>query len=282
MKPGNSWYDADTLILNHEIPWELFLPQGNSFSDIHLIATKNLDGFNAGILIMRIHQWTVEFLADAYALPRLRPEVDLVGNVDQNALRWTSNREEYKSHVLFQPQNWYNGFQGPKGYETEIVKGDMLVHFAGINQDYNEEIKKTIMDEWFGKMKNQTQAWQVPIEQTRYPNEINDFWAVLKDARELLSTVDVRIDTSDPINAAVIAARDELKWAIEEEAFDTARVRKTASDMIQALEVAKNQQQPIPPVVDAQGDAADGGAPRAADAQAATAGQNDGSEQLQQ
>lgn len=42
-------------------------------------------------------------------------------------------QEPSKTHILYELQIWYNGLKGNPRAETEIKKGDLLVHFAGIN-----------------------------------------------------------------------------------------------------------------------------------------------------
>ena len=83
---GCRWYDTDTLILNQKIQWKLFLLP-NTFPNIILIATKNIDGFNAGLFFFRVDEWSVEFLSDTYSLPRLRPEIEFAGNIEQNSMK---------------------------------------------------------------------------------------------------------------------------------------------------------------------------------------------------
>lgn len=205
------------------------------------MATKNLDGFNAGLFFFRVDEWSVEILSDAYALRRLRPEIDIQGNIEQNALKYLFGQEPNKKHVLYQPQLWYNGFKGDERAETEISEGDMLVHFAGINHDYEKEKKNEIMSRWFARMAEQPDEWQVPLEKTKYPKEIEAFWTTFKAAKDMLDTVHVKPDSQSGPDQDVKRASDELKWAIEELAYDAAHVKKCMKDMGQALKAAENQ-----------------------------------------
>ena len=249
------------MILNPNVHWELFLPP-DAFSDINFMATKNLDGFNAGLFFFRVDQWSVDILSDAYSLPRLRPEIEISGNIEQNALKQLFGEESNKKHILYQPQLWYNGFKGDERAETEIHEGDMLVHFAGINHDNEGEMKKELMSQWFVKIEQQPDTWQVPLEKTKYPKEIEAFWTTLKTAKDMLDTVHVRPNTQSGPDQAVKRARDELKWAIEELAYDAAHLKKCMADMMQALRAAEtlqvgagsdglaDQQEPTRPGVD--------------------------------
>ena len=235
------WYDADTLILNPNIQWELFLPP-DTFPDINFMATKNLDGFNAGLFFFRVDEWSVDVLSDAYSLRRLRPEIEISGNIEQNALKYLFGQEQHKKHILYQPQLWYNGVKGNSRADTEISKGDMLVHFAGINHDNEEEMKYELMSQWFAKIEQQPDKWQVHLEKTKYPREIEAFWRTYKEAKDMLDTVHVRPESQSGPDQDVKRAKDELKWAVEELAFDAAHLKKCMDDMAQALKAAEKPQ----------------------------------------
>ena len=237
---GHSWYDADTLILNPNIQWEVFLPPTDNeiFSDIKILATKDVSGFNAGVFLCRIDEWVVDALTDAYALPRLYSEVDIAGNIEQNAMKWIFSQEENKKHVVYQPRLWYNWFSTVVRADKD-VKGDMLIHFSGINHDYEGQMKKGVMEAWFSKLTDPA-AWSVPLEKTRYPKEISAFWKHLRAARVLLSLVGDRSGTNILKNEhSIQLARNELKWAVEEEAYDVEKMNMTIHGMLHVLRTSE-------------------------------------------
>lgn len=191
---------------------------------------------------MRVSEWSVELLSDAYSLPRLRPKIEISGNIEQNALQYIFSQKPNKRHVLYQPQHWYNGFKGDGRAETEINEGDMLVHFAGINHDGEGEKKSELMSQWFAKIEQYLYKWQVPLERTKYPKEIADFWKTYKEAKEMMNTVYVRNDTRSGLDQEVTHAKDELKWAIEELAYDTKHLKKCMEYMARVLRAAEYPQ----------------------------------------
>ena len=264
---GHSWYDADTLILNPNIQWEIFLPPTDDvFSDIKFLATKDVSGFNAGVFLCRIDEWVIDTLTDAYALPRLYPDVDIAGNIEQNAMKWIFSQEENKKHVVYQPRLWYNWFSTMIRSDKD-VKGDMLIHFSGINHDYEGQMKKGVMEAWFSKLTDPA-AWTIPLEKTRYPKEITAFWKHLRAARVLLSYVGNRSGTNLLENEhSIQLARNELKWAVEEEAYDVEKMNTTIHGMLDALRVSERPEdqallqayeaeQAVEPVVQGLSDAA--------------------------
>ena len=237
---GHSWYDADTLILNPNIQWEVFLPPTDNeiFSDIKFLATKDVSGFNAGVFFCRVDEWVIDALTDAYALPRLYPEVDIAGNIEQNAMKWIFSQEQNKKHVVYQPRLWYNWFSTMIRPDKD-VKGDMLIHFSGINHDYEGQMKKGVMNAWFSKLTDPA-AWTVPLEKTRYPKEISAFWKNLRAARVLLSLVGDRGGTNLlKTEHSIQLARNELKWAVEEEAYDAEKMNMTTIGLLDALRMSE-------------------------------------------
>lgn len=235
-----SWYDADTMILNPNIQWETFLPPTDNdlFADIKVLATKDISGFNAGVFFCRVDEWLVDTLTDAYALPRLSPEVNITGNFEQNAMKWLFSKVDNKKHVVYQPDLWYNWFSTTHRPDDD-VKGDMIIHFSGINHDDENQLKKAIMEAWFSKLTDPA-SWSLPLEKTRYHKEVPAFWELLGVARKILSLVEDRGDTSIIENEITIqTARNELKWTAEEEAFDFEKMNQTIHDMVQALRVSE-------------------------------------------
>lgn len=219
----------------------MFLPP-DDLVDINFMATKNLDGFNAGLFFFRVDEWSVELLSDAYSLRRLRPEIDIVGNIEQNSMKYLFGLEQHKKHILYQPQSWYNGMKGQPRSETEINEGDLLVHFAGINHDNEEEMKNDIMTNWFADLEQHPGKWQVPPEQTKYPKAIEAFWKTYKEAKDMLDSVHVRPESQSGPDQEVKHAREELNWAVQELAYDLAHVKKCMRVMGQALSAAKEPQ----------------------------------------
>ena len=233
----SSWYDADTLIINPNVPWEVFLPptDDESFSDVKILATKDVSGFNAGLFFCRIDEWVVDVLTDSYALPRLYPEVQISGNIEQNAMKWIFSQRKQKKHIVYQPMLWYNWFS-QSGRPDAEAKGDMLVHFSGINHEGEGQMKKDVMETWFNKIQNDLNAWHVPLEETRYPKDVPAFWALFKRAREILAIVKDRGDTSTGEEERLIqVARTELQWTVEEEAFDGVKLKRVMQEMMEAL-----------------------------------------------
>jgi len=169
------WSDADALILNPNIPLSIFLPPPD-LPHIHFVGNKDWRGLNNGVFFVRVHPWTVSMFTSAMSFPICHQDVDLGGNVEQEAMRLTFERENggtddkgWRSGIVFMPRTWFNAYelfqdeiQG-SDYYNEIInstvqsypglkmkhkfegaRGSMITHFPGINGD----VRQKLMNDW--------------------------------------------------------------------------------------------------------------------------------------
>ena len=182
---GYRWFDADTIILNDAVPWTLFLPPSD-FNEVHLLATQDQNGFNAGMAIFRVCEWSVQMLSETLALRQLLPEVE-IQFFDQGALRWVMEKPDYVQHVMYQPHNWWNAFGlNRHPYETDRF----MLHFAGVDCCGQEESKGTVMGRWLDIVENNPQQYAMELEKTKLPKEVEDYWALMKRAKKALQDND--------------------------------------------------------------------------------------------
>lgn len=194
---SNSWFDADTIILNPNVPWTVFFPPPD-FDEIHILATQDQNSFNAGMVMFRVHEWTVQALSEALALRQLRPEVKF-DFYDQGALRWVIERQGYEEHVIYQPHNWWNpfGLEG-KPYATDAF----MLHFAGVDCCGQLESKGTVMERWLDIVESTPEQYAEELEKTRLPKEVEDFWGLARKAKKTMRNADDAKDTSRELQVA--------------------------------------------------------------------------------
>lgn len=223
----NRWFDADTLILNPNIPWTIFLPPSD-FDDIHVLGSQDQNGFNAGMMLVRVHEWTVKALAEVISLRQLKPEVKY-HFYDQGAFRWVCERPDYEEHMVYQPHSWWNTFGlGGEPYETDRF----LLHFAGVDCCGQPEKKTIVMGRWLDIVANHPEKHTVPLANTTYPAEVNEFWAKLKSARQLMTKATKWQNDTQYAEPDFKTAQSELKELILRHADDM----KMMSDGISKLE----------------------------------------------
>lgn len=163
--------------------------------------------------MMRINEWSVNFLTQATAIPLLRPDVPLGANMEQDAMKWVLDQEGYKEHAVYQPRLWYNAFAeglGPDGnLESETKAGDMLIHFAGSGH------KPARMGHWLDILDNEPEKVNIPLANLTLNNDINDFWANLRAARQALHNINECME-ADPVVQQVFVQHPELGDDMEE------------------------------------------------------------------
>lgn len=206
--------DADSIILNHSIPPELFLPP-EDIDDIHVVATKDHNGLNTGIMFLRVHSWTVNMLIESIANPLFYPEIDLGRLADQTSMAQVLEKETggpdgtgYKSHCVYMPRILFNAYEFSHGFEG--VHGTFLVHFPGLENERWEH-----MSRWLDIMEGEgREEWQLSIVETNYAAMVYLLWDNVREAKRELKTVERKKGT--PMDKA---AR-ELELALWEEAHN--------------------------------------------------------------
>ena len=154
--------------------------------------------------MFRVHEWTVQALSEALALRQLRPEVHIDFD-DQGALKWVIERKGYEEHVIYQPHSWWNPFGlGGNPYGTDAF----MLHFAGVDCCGQPESKGTVMGRWLDIVENKPEEYAAELEKTKFPKEVDEFWALLRTAKKTIMNVDSAKDSSRELQVA----RSEL-WA---------------------------------------------------------------------
>ena len=199
----HSWFDADTVILNHNVPWALFLPPSD-FSDIHLLMSSDMNGFNAGVFLIRVNAWSINLLTEATALPLLKPDLRL-DFAEQTALSWVSNQSDYVEHKVFQPRRWWNAYGD---------EGEFQVHFPGLPGDHRE----AAMGGWLDRLETTPEDLRSPLKYTPYPVAVKEFWSNLRGARDLKRKGE---ECQRELEAMKKSGKLELDWRLVE-SLDTA------------------------------------------------------------
>ncbi|RAR10550.1 glycosyltransferase family 34 protein [Stemphylium lycopersici] len=193
------WHDRDTMIMNPNIPLEIFLPPSaaaaartttaprkrkddkkenvdakTSSKDIKMILTNDRNGLNNGVFFLRVSTWAVEYLAAALSYPEYEPDVKLKYS-EQSAMEQVSLRPRFAPAIVHVPQRWFNGFP-PSAKDPQkpaaARPGSLLIHFAS-NRDGKRPERMAKWGRVLGEVGNE---WDVPLNGTRYGMEIEEFW----------------------------------------------------------------------------------------------------------
>ena len=177
-------------------------------------------------------------LADAQALPSLRPEITIKW-ADQGAMLESFSRPQFRDAVVFQPMHWYNEFQLQQSMvknSPNIHPGDMLIHFAGLTKD-----KRELMGPWLDRVESLADQWSVPLENTSYLRDVKEFWDTYGHAQDLLSrannTLTSRLSDIDSVQS-VLKASVHLQTMLWEAAEDIEAVRNRTKILAHVLQQA--------------------------------------------
>lgn len=234
----HSWFDADTIIINNNIPWTMFLPQEDSFSDIHFIASRDWNDLSYGVFLVRVNEWSINFLTQVATFPHSRPDVGTSNDIDIDAMWWVLEQSENQDHVTYQPRNWYNGYDHGDRGRSEIYEGDMQVHLVGVD---SERRKEAAVHWWLSKMEKSPQKMHMPLETSGYPEKVQTFWEVLKTAKELLQQSQQRSYKLRQNLKEVKAAEEDLQNFIRFAAFDIEGMITAMATLQRAYDVAEIQ-----------------------------------------
>jgi hypothetical protein len=184
--------------LNPHTRLETFLPPDDLIlNNIHLLLTKNWDGINNGVFPIRVHHWSVSLFSAYVAYPTLYPEENLAFR-DQTALWNLLERvPAFKNNYSIVPQRWFNSFpfnnafdkQGTWIYATpmtperfdsgdivddlqpwKVLKGDMVVHFAGAKH------RMSWMQPWIERTEMYLPEWSNSTYQQKREEEAKVYW----------------------------------------------------------------------------------------------------------
>lgn len=175
------WFDADTIIMNYNIPLELFLPKENdeTLKNIHVLIADDWNGLNNGIFGIRVSRYAAELFAGILAFRDFEPETQLSFQ-DQSAMDFMLKRRKFVNHVAKVPQRWFNAYatDDENAGASYIRPGDFLVHFAGVSD------RETQMNKWADRSEALTPKWNPPIAKTTYVDEIDRYWDRTKSLHE--------------------------------------------------------------------------------------------------
>lgn len=169
-------------------------------------------------------------LVEALAFPLYYPDTDLGFSADQQAMAWIMTKttvghegQGYADGMVYLPRPWINTYEWHHAYEGK--KGDMLVHFPGLQEDRWPHMQK-----WLEIVESTPLEWEVPLHETVYPDLTREFWDKFRAARDLARKVENELSAAKsgtPVAAreeALAALRDALRQHADEPEFLQERV----------------------------------------------------------
>ncbi|KAG4097288.1 hypothetical protein H8356DRAFT_1395216 [Neocallimastix lanati (nom. inval.)] len=170
------WVDNDVAILNPNIRLETFLPN-ETMNNVHLLAAyeylddpKYCCGINAGILFIRVHEWSLNLFTRAISYQYFNKE-KIIRYHDQTSLNNVLIESNETDHYVIFPQQYFNN--------RHYKKGEFLFHNFGGGS--GKEIR---FKEFFNKYKIE-EGWDLKTnEETR--KEVLDYYALPKEKQKTI------------------------------------------------------------------------------------------------
>lgn len=251
--------DADTIVLNENIPSSIFLPPaGPQFEHIHFIAGRDQNGLNIGVFLMRVNPWSMKLLVESLAYRLCNNDIDLGRNAEQLAMALTFNKTSagpmgtnFKDHVAYVPRWWFNTYdvyhEGEEpldffGKDAKVnhtfqgERGDFIVHFPG-RQDEEKAVFMTDWEDFIEGRDNGT--WAMPLEETRYPREIGAFWDRYKKAVDVMRAGEKAEGKHAGSAWGLVKAVDRLRISLAEEADNEEVMDMRVDDVEKELKAVK-------------------------------------------
>ncbi|KAH8749847.1 hypothetical protein F5882DRAFT_525098 [Hyaloscypha sp. PMI_1271] len=181
------WVDADVVVMNPQIPLDVFIPPSPEFDYVNLLATGDRHGLNDGCFLIKIKDWSVKLLSGVISFHHFKPE------------------RYWRRAVVKVPQYWFNAYlpdqnEGHSLRPHEFRPGGLQIHFAG-NRDGK---RPEHMASWMNIAEQQLPEFRKPVEDTSLPDEIRKFWGHLSERR-----------AAKGISAALASTEQVRKWLLK-------------------------------------------------------------------
>ena len=158
--------DADTLVLNPNVPLDTFLPPDTDFgrSQVVLFNFDAWDTVNGGAFFIRVSSQGMDYLAQTLAFKNFVPEDTWIPLAEQSVMTLLVHEAKYNwtDSVTITPP-WFNksswNFKWP--LDGESLFDNFMIHFAGDNKDHWTEVLEMIET-------GEAQKYIKPLENTQY------------------------------------------------------------------------------------------------------------------
>jgi hypothetical protein len=204
-----SYFDADSIIMNQEIPLEIFEPPSD-FKHINWMAGKDYNGLNAGVFLLRVNTWSLNLLTRTMTYKHYHPDEEYIFEEQTILARLTEDDDEFKDQSIYVPKAWFNAYF----YSLHEVKpGLLLSHFP--HPDYKWHIYEWLRVLESDKDTNFKPVYNLPVQETVYPSEIKSFWNAKRRADKAIKGFDRNVNRgADPIQFGM--QHEETKGLAEE------------------------------------------------------------------
>ncbi|KAF2756828.1 hypothetical protein EJ05DRAFT_45020 [Pseudovirgaria hyperparasitica] len=199
------WVDPAIIIINPAIPLDIFLPPPHEqFAQTSFLATHTQGALNTTSFFIKVSPWSIRFLVKAMATPFTDTNMDLLANIDAQAMATALNDTGFRDSVFYQNIEWYNNKIG----DDLVFHGD-LGSLCIVFPPELEGARWKAMSDSFGIIEWNKDKLPVPLSHTGYMGAMDHYWGQIMDARIRLHEAETMI-----ARLGVDNAPEELKKAV--------------------------------------------------------------------
>lgn len=174
------WFQPDVVVLNPQIPLEIFLPQELEFSDVNFLATHDDHGeLDSGVFFLRVHEWSARLLTHVLTTSSDSPGMQQAPSKESFALGTALKGDGFRDSVYYQPRTWYNAYAVSANI-SEYQFGDVQLHFQGMGGDKWSGLSRTL-----DLLSSTPSDFSVPLGRTSYTTEIDAYWHRIASGRRV-------------------------------------------------------------------------------------------------
>lgn len=168
------------MVTNGQIPLEIFEPPPD-YRHIHFLASKDTNGLNAGVFMMRVCPWSLDLLTNVMTYRHYHAN-ETYRFAEQTVLRRLLDHDDrFTNHSIYVPRKWFNTYL----HIDDVEPGAFLGHFPG-----DVIYLKWLMFKWLRIVDIDPSKYSRPVDDTFYDAEIRTFWAAKRRADDVLRGFD--------------------------------------------------------------------------------------------
>lgn len=149
-------------------------------------------------------------LIEVLALPKMAPGLDLGTEKDQQAMQQVLISPMFRDGAVYQPRTWWNAYQ-ISTESREGRPGTLLVHFHELEGDKWSAMSRTLL-----QLRESPADWTIPLAQTTYTFEVEEYWKRLLDGKRLLEQAEKK-SYEENVRMAIDRLNHALDYEADEE-----------------------------------------------------------------
>ncbi|KAF2104333.1 hypothetical protein NA57DRAFT_51166 [Rhizodiscina lignyota] len=236
------WVDAHVVLLNPQIPLDIFLPvQDNNFRETHFIGTRNDGDFVPSVFFIHVHPWSIKLLVKAMAVPMIDELAELGSAMDRRALSYILDETEFRDSVIYQPWHWFHESFSSNAKEGSDRRGTLLAQFPSNLKAARWKQLADCLD----RLHRIEENTAIPFEDTFYLEETERFWELARDVNFMLLVTKQLQKGLTEWNEDIAAASSRLEDVLSYDLDQKQQAMEAIEDVKKLVSTIQVPQRPV-------------------------------------